>query len=511
MRRMIEPGKVYLVGAGPGDPGLITARGLEILRGADAVVFDRLASEKLLAEARPDAELIDAGKRRDDHRMTQDEINAELVRLAKEGKSVCRLKGGDPFVFGRGGEEALELVENDLPWEVVPGVTSVIGAPAYAGIPVTQRGMSASFTVVTGSEDPDKPDSLIDWRALANVGGTLAFVMGWKAMPDIAAALIENGMRAETPAALVQWGTTAQQKSVTAPLSGIVEAGTAAGIGAPVVLVVGQVASLREKLKWFDSRPLFGRKVLVTRARTQASKLAEALEAYGAQTVQFPAIDVVPVSDPAPLDDALKGLSGYDWVAFTSANAVKAVWERLEALNLDVRAFQNAKIAAVGPATSRALGAIGLRADLVPDRFDADALIERLMALNSPPKRLLFPRSAIGREALPDGLRAAGVAVDEVTAYETKMPETSGAEARAAYEAGIDVTTFTSSSSVKNLVALLGGDVDIVNGTLIACMGPITAEAAVESGLRVDLVADVQTIDGLVESIVSAAKAGAWR
>ena len=507
---MIEAGKVYLVGAGPGDPGLITARGLEILREADAVVFDRLASPKLLAEARDDAELIDAGKRRDDHRMTQDEINAELVRLAQEGKSVCRLKGGDPFVFGRGGEEALALVEEGLDWEVVPGITSPIAAPAYAGIPVTQRGMSASFTIVTGSEDPDKPDSLIDWHALANIGGTLAFVMGWKSMPEIVSALIENGMDRETPAALVQWGTTTQQHSVTGPLCDIVKTGVDAGIGAPVILLVGQVASLRDELKWFDARPLFGRKVLVTRARTQASRLADALESVGATTVQFPAIEVVPVSDPVQLDDRIKHLKDYDWVAFTSANAVKAVWDRMEALELDSRAFHNAKIAAVGPSTSRALAAIGLRADLVPDRFDADALVDKFEDEKSLPTRLLFPRSAIGREALPTRLREMGVRVDEVTAYETKMPETSGAEARAAYEAGIDVTTFTSSSSVKNLVALMGGDVELINGTLVACMGPITAEAAKESGIRVDLMAERQTIDGLVEAIVNAAKAGAW-
>lgn len=507
---MIEAGKVYLVGAGPGDPGLITARGLEILREADAVVFDRLSSPKLLANARPDAELVDAGKRRDDHRMTQDEINAELIRLAQAGKSVCRLKGGDPFVFGRGGEEALALVEKGLEWEVVPGVASPIAAPAYAGIPITQRGMAASLTIVTGSEDPNKPDSLIDWRALANVGGTLAFVMGWKSMPEIVSALIEHGMDRETPSALVQWGTTTHQKSVTAPLHNIVPIGVEAGIGAPVVLVVGHVASLRDELKWFDSRPLFGRKVLVTRARTQASRLANALEAFGAETSQFPAIEVVPVKDPGPLDKGLKQLRHYDWVAFTSGNAVKAVWDRLEALNLDSRAFHNAKIAAVGPSTSRALAAIGIRADLVPDRFDADALVEKFEEQKTTPSRLLFPRSAIGREALPTRLREMGVVVDEVTAYETKMPETSGADARAAYAAGVDITTFTSSSSVKNLVALLGGDSELVNGTLVACMGPITAEAARESGIRVDLVAETQTIDGLVKVIVDAAKAGAW-
>ncbi|MDA0233294.1 MAG: uroporphyrinogen-III C-methyltransferase, partial [Chloroflexi bacterium] len=319
---MTHPGTVYLVGAGPGDPGLITVRGLNILRTADAVVYDRLASESLLKEAKDGAELIDAGKRRGDHRMSQEEINSELVRLSSEGRSVCRLKGGDPFVFGRGGEEALALAEAGLPWEVVPGITSPIAAAAYAGIPITQRGMAASFTVVTGSEDPDKPDSTLDWGALARVGGTLAFVMGWKSMPQIVSTLIGNGISPETPAALVQWGTTPMQRTVTGSIEDIVEKGKAAGIGAPVILVVGKVSSLRDRLAWFDTRPLFGLSVLITRARSQASRLAEQLESHGARTIQVPVIDIVPVADTAELDTAAKSLDRYDWVTFTSANAV---------------------------------------------------------------------------------------------------------------------------------------------------------------------------------------------
>ena len=508
---MTEPGTVYLVGAGPGDPGLITMRGLEVLRSADAIVYDRLASVTLLSEARGDAELVDAGKRRDDHRMSQAEINDELVRLSSAGKSVCRLKGGDPFVFGRGGEEALALTAAGLPWEVVPGITSPIAALAYAGIPITQRGMAASFTVITGSEDPEKPDSMLDWSALARVGGTLAFLMGWKSMPQIVEALIGNGMSPETPSALVQWGTTPMQKTVTGSLVKIVEKGRTEGIGAPVILVVGQVSLLRDQLSWFDTRPLFGVNVLITRARSQASRLAEQLEAFGARTVQVPVIDIVPVSDTTDLDSAVKMTDNYDWVIFTSANAVQGLWERILAMGLDARIFGKVKIAAVGPATGRALEAIGLSADLMPDVFDADALLDRFRALSPLPSRVLFPRSAIGRESLVNGLRELGVEVDPVVAYETHTAETSEFQARDAYAEGVDVTTFTSSSSVENLVKLLDGDVSAVNQSIVACIGPITASAAKANRIEVDLVAETQTIDGLVEAIVKAAKTGAFR
>lgn len=508
---MTEPGTVYLVGAGPGDPGLITVRGLQILRSADAVVFDRLAPQRLLSEARDDAELIDAGKRRGDHRMSQAEINDELVRLSSEGKSVCRLKGGDPFVFGRGGEEALALAEAGLPWEVVPGITSTIAAPAYAGIPITQRGMATSFTVVTGSEGPDKPDSTLDWDALAHVGGTLVFVMGWKGMPQIVSALISKGMSPETPAALVQWGTTPMQKTVTGSLEKIVENGKAEGIGAPVVLVVGRVSSLRNQLAWFDTRPLFGLNVLITRARSQASRLAEQLEAFGARTLQLPVIDIVQVADTRGLDNAVKMIGDYEWVIFTSANAVEGLWKRVLAMGLDARVFGKIKIAAVGPATGRALEAIGLSADMMPDVFDADALLDSFRALDPLPSRVLFPRSAIGRESLVIGLRDLGVDVDPVIAYETSTAETSGSQARAAYAEGVNVTTFTSSSSVENLVKLLDGDVSAVNRSMVACIGPVTESAAKANGIKVDLVAERQTIDGLVEAIVSAAQAGAFR
>ncbi len=506
---MSTPGTVYLVGAGPGDPGLLTVRGLEILRSADAVVFDSLAPQKLLSEARADAKMIDAGKRRGNHRMSQDEINAELINLSRAGESVCRLKGGDPFVFGRGGEEASALREAGLPWEVVPGITSPIAAPAYAGIPITQRGMASSFTVVTGSEDPNQPDSLIDWEALAKVGGTLAFVMAWKSMPKIVESLIANGITPETPAALVQWGTTAAQKSVTGRVDEIVDLGIAAGVGAPVILIVGEVSSLREQLSWFDTRPLFGRRVLITRARSQASRLADKLEAHGAETVQVPAIEVLPVEDFSELDSVVGKLAEYDWITFTSSNGVQKLWDRIVAAGLDARAFASAKIAAVGPSTARALGSVGLTADLVPDNFDAESLMERFAALDVAPKHVLFPRSEIGRESLIEGLREMGADVDPVTAYRTVISDASAQDAIEAYADGIDITTFTSSSSVENLVKLLDGDVTQINESLVACIGPITAETAQANGIEVNVMAEEQTIDGLVDAILNSLKTGA--
>jgi uroporphyrinogen III methyltransferase/synthase len=495
------PGKVFLVGAGPGDPGLITVKGLECLRTADAVVFDRLASPRLLAEARSDAELYDAGKGRDDHRMTQTEINELLVDLGERGLTVCRLKGGDPFVFGRGGEEALDLAAAGVPWEVVPGISSTIAAPAYAGIPVTQRGMSTSLTIVTGSEDPNKPDSTINWDALAGLSGTLVFVMGWKGMNDIVVALTSRGVSSERPAALIQWGTTAKQKVVTGPIGEIVTRGIEAGIGAPVALVIGEVAGLRDAMAWFDTRPLFGKRILVTRARSQASKLVKQLEDLGAEVLEYPTIEIVPVRDPAPLDEALRNISKYDWMMFTSSNAVRGITERMKAVGIDSRALSHLKFGVNGPSTARALAEIGITADAMPDRYLASAMIELLKQDGIVPNNVLFPRSEIGRETLANGLKEMGSSIDEVVAYSTESPEDTGDLARAAYEEGIDFTTFTSSSTVRNLVDLLGGSPDLINASKTVMMGPITAETAKELNVNIDIQAEEQSIAGIVEAI----------
>ena len=496
-------GKVLLVGAGPGDPGLITVKGLESLRTADAVVFDRLASPNLVAQARPDAELYDAGKGRDDHRMTQTEINELLVVLGLRGLSVCRLKGGDPFVFGRGGEEALELSAAGVPWEVVPGISSTIAAPAYAGIPVTQRGMSTSLTIVTGSEDPNKPDSTINWDALAGLSGTLVFVMGWKGMNDIVAALTSRGVPTDRPAALVQWGTTPKQRVVTGPIGEIVARGVEAGIGAPVSLVIGEVVGLRDAMAWFDTRPLFGKRVLVTRARSQASKLVKQLEDLGAEVLEYPTIEIVPVRDPEPLDEALRNVAKYDWMMFTSSNAVRGIAARMKSLGIDSRALAHLKFGVNGPSTARALAEIGINADAIPDQYLASAMVELLKTEGITPKNVLFPRSEIGRETLASGLRELGSNVDEVVAYSTESPNDTGDLARAAYEEGVDFTTFTSSSTVRNLVDLLGGSPDLINTSKTVIIGPITADTAKELNVNNNIEADQQSIPGIVKAILA--------
>lgn len=494
-------GKVYLVGAGPGDPGLITVKGLESLRSADAVVYDRLASPRLLLEARPDAEMYDAGKGRDDHRMTQTEINELLVELGSAGKTVCRLKGGDPFIFGRGGEEAIDLAAARIPWEVVPGISSTIAAPAYAGIPVTQRGMSTSVTIVTGSEDPNKPDSNINWDALATITGTLVFVMGWKSMNDIVAALTSRGVPNDRPAALVQWGTTPRQNTVTGPISEIVERGVEAGISAPVALVVGEVTGLREALAWFDNRPLFGKRVIVTRARSQASRLVAQLEDLGAEVLEFPTIEIVPVEDPRPLDEALKNIDKYDWLMFTSSNAVRGLAARMDALGIDSRSLAHLKFGVNGPSTARALGEIGIKPDAIPNEYLASAMIDLLNEREITPRNVLFPRSSIGRETLANGLRDMGANVDEIVAYSTQSPANTGEHIRAAYEQGVDYTTFTSSSTARNMVELLGGSPDLINTSRTVMIGPITADTVKELDINIDLMSPEQSIAGIIEAI----------
>ena len=496
-----DTGKVYLVGAGPGDPSLITVKGLDVLRTSDAIVFDRLVSPRLLLEAGVSAEMFDVGKSPGNHRMTQGEINQLLVDLASKGKTVCRLKGGDPFVFGRGGEEVLHLVEAGIQWEVVPGISSTIAAPAYAGIPVTQRGMATSLTIVTGSEDPRKPDSTINWDALAVMPGTLVFVMAWNNLNDIVAALSTRGVPGERPAALIQWGTTARQRVVTGPISKIAEMGAQLDMGPPVALVIGEVTGLREAMAWFDTKPLFGKRILVTRARSQASKLVKKLEDLGADVLEYPSIRIVPLRNTKPLDKALENIAKYDWMVLTSSNAVRGVAHRMIDLGIDSRVFAHMKFAVNGPSTAKALSELGITADLMPARYLASELVDLLKNEGSTPKKVLFPRSEIGRETLAKGLRDIGSTVDEVTAYSTVSPGDTGELATKAYEEGVDFTTFTSSSTVKNLVDLMGGNPDLINTSKTVIIGPVTAETARELGVNVDLQAEEQSTDGIVKAI----------
>ena len=498
---MSTTGIVYLVGAGPGDPGLITLNGLEALRRSDVVVYDRLAPASLLRHAKPDAELISAAKSPGAAALTQPQINEVLIDRARKGKSVCRLKGGDPFVFGRGGEEAIALVEAEVSYTVVPGISSAIGAPAYAGIPVTHRGLASSVTVVTGSEMNNPSSSGVNWEAVAKTGGTAVVLMGASRIDEIASVLISHGRCSNEPAAAIQRGTSTEQRTVTSTLSDIAFEVEEAGMTAPLALVIGPVVALRERISWFDTRPLFGKRILVTRARSQASRLASGLTGLGAEVVECPVIKSAAVEDTTDLDAALVDLSQYEWVAFASPNGVSQTFDRMSFLGLDARAFANCKIAAVGPATVSAMNSRGINADITPDTFTAEGLVEAFRSNSDTPKNAVVFRSDIGRETIPQGLRQLGANVTEVAAYRTVLEEDSAANAHFAFEQGIDVVTFTSSSTVKNLRHLLDGDVTSINNCVVVCMGPVTAATAKSFGIKVDIVPAEQSIPGIITAI----------
>ena len=499
----VAAGFVSLVGAGPGDPGLITVAGVDRLRRADVVVYDRLAHPSLLAEAPAGAERLYVGKAGADHAVPQDEIGRLLVDRARAGKRVVRLKGGDPFVFGRGGEEAEDLVAAGIDFDVVPGITAAVAVPAYAGIPLTHRDAASSFAVVTGHEAPGKPAPRVNWAALASGVDTLVFLMGRRALPDIAAQLIAEGRDASTPAAAIEWGTTPRQRTVTAALADLPAAADAAGLDPPTVIVIGQVAALRDRLRWRDNLPLFGKRVLVTRTREQASALARALSDEGAEAIQFPAIEIVG-ADPAPAIAAANQLAagGYDWAIFTSANGVAQFWCALQTAGHDSRAFGGVRIAVIGPATAGALAGHGLRADVVPTRFLAESLLESLAGEPLAGSRVLLARAAGARDVLPQGLRARGATVTDLPLYEARRPAPPDPAALARIEAGeIDIATFTASSTVRGCLDLLGGRIDLLRDVTIACIGPVTAGTAEQAGLRVDLVAEQHTIPGLVAAL----------
>jgi uroporphyrinogen III methyltransferase/synthase len=512
-------GIVYLVGAGPGDPGLLTLRGAECLRRADVVVYDSLAHPDLLRHARSDAEVIYAGKRSAQHTLKQDEINAILVERARQGKIVCRLKGGDPYVFGRGGEEADACVDAGIPFEVVPGVTSAIAAPAYAGIPVTHRDLASSFAVITGHERddsgeagtraPGSAEQRRNWATIAHAADTLLFLMGVENIGEIASRLIQHGRSPETTVALVRWGTWAKQETLVSTLGEVADEVKRTGFKAPAVTVVGDVVSKRATLRWFDSRPLFGKRVLVTRAREQASELSERLRELGAEPVEFPVIRIVPSSNFDELDSAIGRLrgSGYSWVIFTSGNTVRALHRRLNSLGFDARSFGSTRIAAIGPATAAALSEIGIRADFVPTRFVAESVVEEWPDPQMAGKRVLLPRAKEARELLPDRLREMGAEVDVITAYETVRDAGAADEIRQQLrEKQIDAVTFTSSSTVTNFVDAIGPDLvpELMQGVVIACIGPITADTARGLGIPPTIVADEYTIPGIVESLTIA-------
>jgi uroporphyrinogen III methyltransferase/synthase len=493
-------GKVYLVGAGPGDPGLITVRGLEVLSRADAVLYDALAHPALL-DACPKAEKRNVGKRYGEDSAVQAAINAELVALAKAGKRVVRLKGGDPLLFARGAEELQALLKENVEFEIVPGVASPLAASAFGGIPLTHRELSSSVTFITGSDREGKEWSPESWLKLATATDTICILMGMRRIEDIMRAIIAGGRGAETPAAVVQWAARPEQRVVTGTLATIAARARAEGIANPAVIIVGEVVALRGELRWFDNRPLFGKNLLVPRPAEQGRATAAAIRARGASPRLLPAIEIREPTDSAPLARAIGELRDFDWVLFTSANGVTHFTSALGRAGLDARAFANAKIGAIGPKTALALESFGLRADLVAEEFVGEGLANAVLA-RGVPGRVLLARALVARDALPDLLRRAGSLVDVVPVYETVAAD-AGQALRAHFEKReIDAALFTSSSTVNAVVDTLGRQApDILGGVTVASIGPITSKTLAERGIRVDTEALTFTVDGLLDAL----------
>lgn len=505
-----RPGKVYLIGAGPGDPTLITVKGMNFLKKAEVVVYDYLASTKLLQYAPADAEFIYAGKKGGGHHAhTQEEINQILVDKARQGKNVVRLKGGDPFIFGRGGEEIEELAAHGILFEVVPGVTSATAAATYAGVPITHRRFTASVAFVTGHEDPLKEKSTIDWSKVSTGIGTLVFYMGIKNLPHIVERLIANGRDPKTPVVVVRWASTTKQRSVEGTLETIADIVQTAGIKPPALVVVGEVVQLRKTINWFEKRPLFGRRVLVTRTREQASDLVAGLEEAGAECIEFPTIAIGEPDSWKILDQEIPQLGRFDWILFTSINAIHAFFGRLATKGLDARSLHGAKVAAVGTATAEALLAYGIRVDLVPQTFTGDGLADELLQHAVDGLQVLIPRAQKARESLPERLRQAGAEVVVAPVYRNVRPAGRKEQLRKLLaEEKIDVLTFTSSSTVTNFLHMLdAASQDELSSLLkevrIASIGPITTKTVEEAGLVVDMQPTVFTIPSLIDAIIA--------
>jgi len=501
----VKKGKVFLVGAGPGDPGLFSLKGLEALKNADVIVYDYLANRSFLKYAKEDVEIIYVGKKGGDHTLPQSKINQLTIEKALEGKNVVRLKGGDPFIFGRGGEEAQEIIRKGITFEIIPGITSAIAVPAYAGIPLTHRKYTQTVAFITGHEDPAKKDSGIEWKKIATGIGTLVFLMGVGNLRNIVDKLIENGRSPRTPVAVIRWGTTPKQRTVTGTLENIISEVEKSGLKPPSIIVVGDVVGLREELRWFENRPLFGKRVIVTRSREQASKLSRLLEEYGAEVIEFPTIKIVPPKSFDELDNAIDNISRYNWVIFTSVNGVKYFLERLGVKNKDFRELKGIKIATIGPATAGELKRLGIIVDLIPDEYRAEALVSFFEKGGASGLKILIPRARFAREILPDKLREIGVEVDVVPAYETVKPEENVEKIeKLLRDENIDLITFTSSSTVINFVNFFKKEEikELLKGVKIASIGPITAKKAEEFSLTSHIIPEKFTIESLVKSIV---------
>jgi uroporphyrinogen III methyltransferase/synthase len=499
---VVKQGKVYIIGAGPGDPGLITVKGLRCLKEADVVIYDHLVSEEIIRQAKESARLIYAGKKGGAHTLPQDEINRRLVEEAQEGNIVARVKGGDPFIFGRGGEEAEILAQSGIPFEVVPGITSAISVPAYAGIPLTHRGYTSTVAFVTGHEDPTKEQSDIDWETLAGIG-TLVFLMGVKNLHQIAASLMQHGKDANTPAALIRWGTTEDQETLTGALGDIARKAEERQFSPPAILVVGSVVDLRNDLNWFEIKPLFGKGIVITRPEAQAEEFADLLHTHGARVIHFPTIKIVPPENYQDLDQAIGRLPQYHWIIFTSANGVSFFLKRLKDLGRDIRDLKDIRICTIGPATAATIENLGIRVDLVPEEFISEGVVKAFRGFDIRGKKVLLPRAETARNVIPEGLTKLGAKVDVVTAYRTANSGRDKSELETLMNEGkVDVITFTSPSTVTNFMEIMGQEYGIPPHVKIACIGPVTAAAVKKAGLSVDIIQERYTIPGLVETLI---------
>lgn len=502
----MSKGKVYLIGAGPGDPGLITLKAVNCIKEADVVVYDYLANKKFLDYAGKKAEVFYVGKMGGAHTLPQEEINKLIIKKAQEGKIIARLKGGDPFIFGRGGEEAEEIVQAGIDYEVIPGVTAGVAAAAYAGIPLTHRDFTTTVAFITGHEDPTKDESNIYWDKISTGIGTLVFYMGIGNLEPNMKKLMENGRSPDTPVALIRWGTTSNQQTITGTIKDIAEKAMAVNFKAPAITVVGGVVSLRDKLRWFDKKPLFGKKIIVTRSREQASDFSVLLEKYGAEPIEFPTIETVPPRDWKEVDRAIKKLSTYEWAIFTSVNGVKYFIERLKKHGKDIREFKGVKICAIGPATAKAIEDLGIQVDLVPKEYRAEAIIAGLGKNKIKGKRFLLPRALKAREVLPEEIKRLGGKIDVLTAYRTIKPKEKTDEIRKMFqEKAIDVVTFTSSSTVENFVSMFkkGEAAALLQNVVVASIGPITKDTASTLGIKTDIISKKYTIPALADEIVN--------
>jgi len=502
----MKQGSVYLVGAGPGDPGLLTLRGRQLLQNADVIVYDRLVNPCLLAEASPNAEFIYVGKGPLDHTLTQDAINRLLVEKARHGKTVVRLKGGDPFLFGRGAEEALYLAQHGCSFEIVPGVTSALAAPAYAGIPLTHRDMASSVAVVTGHEQPGKKGSALRWKELAQGVDTLVFLMAIENLAAIAEKLMAHGRAPDTPCALIIRGTTAQQQVIRARLDALATCAREAAAEPPAVLVVGAVTTMREHLAWVEKKPLWGKRVVITRPLPQAISFAEKIASCGGEPVLFPTVSIIKEENLQPLHHAFTNISSYDWVVFTSTNAVDIFFAERAACGLDIRALHGIRFATIGPETRQHVEATGCMVDVMPETYSAEGLLEALRSHLRPGQKVLMPRAANARNVLPEGLQKFGAHVHELPLYRTALPQhRDTAVVQDIQNGAVDILTFTSPSCVRNFITLIGSDLAmrIAAQACVAVIGPVTAAAARAGNLPVSIEAPQYTTDGLLAAILN--------